>query len=108
MAGAGKNKKENVSEFRCSEILSAARKIFAKEGFSDATVDHIAAAAGIAKGTVYLYFSSKKEIYLAALKQGLLELMEQTRSAMQSATGLQAKLRAFVRTRIEYADANRD
>jgi AcrR family transcriptional regulator len=108
MALGGKSKQDVVSEFRCGEILAAARRVFATRGFSDATVDEIAAAAGIAKGTVYLYYSSKKEIYLAALKHGLMELQEQTRAAIQSAVGVQAKLQEFVRTRIEYADAHRD
>ncbi len=108
MALAGKSKQDVVSEFRCGEILNAARAVFATRGFSDATVEEIAAAAGIAKGTVYLYFSSKKDIYFAALKQGLLDLLERTQKAMETATGVQAKLRAFVRTRIEYAEANRD
>jgi AcrR family transcriptional regulator len=108
MALAGKSKQDIVSEFRCAEILAAARKIFATKGFRDATVDDIAAEAGIAKGTVYLYYPSKKEMYLAALKQGLEELRQRTGAAMQSAVGAQAKLRAFVRTRMEYAEANRD
>ncbi len=108
MALAGKSKQDVVAEFRCSEILAAARKVFATRGFNDATVDDIAAAAGIAKGTVYLYFSSKKEIYLAALKQGLLELQEKTRATMQSAEGVRAKVGAFIRTRVEYAEANHD
>jgi AcrR family transcriptional regulator len=108
MALAGRSKQDVVSEFRCAEILAGARKVFATRGFSDATVDEIAAAAGIAKGTVYLYYSSKRDIYLAALKHGLLELQERTRVTMQAADGIRAKLRAFIRTRIEYAEANRD
>jgi AcrR family transcriptional regulator len=108
MALAGKSKHDIVSEFRCAEILAAARKIFATKGFRDATVDDIAAEAGIAKGTVYLYYPSKKEMYLASLKQGLEELRQRTGAAMQAAAGAQAKLRAFVRTRMEYAEANRD
>jgi AcrR family transcriptional regulator len=108
MALAGKSKHEIVSEFRCAEILAAARKVFATKGFRDATVDDIAAEAGIAKGTVYLYYPSKKEMYLAALKQGLEELRQRTGAAMQAAAGAQAKLRAFVRTRMEYAEANCD
>jgi AcrR family transcriptional regulator len=108
MALAGKKKHDVVSEFRCAEILEAARKVFATRGFSESTVDEIAAAAGIAKGTVYLYFPSKRDIYLAALKLGLMELRERTRTTMAAATGIQAKLRAFIRTRLEYAEANRD
>jgi AcrR family transcriptional regulator len=108
MAGTGKSKHDVVSEFRCGEILGAARKVFAVRGFSDATMDEIAAAAGIAKGTVYLYFSSKKDIYLAALKQGLTELRDRTRANMQAANDIRSRLQSFVRTRLEYAEANRD
>jgi|SRR6185437_4484406 len=108
MALAGKSKQDVVSEFRCAEILAAARKVFATRGFSDATVDEIASAAGIAKGTVYLYYPSKRDIYLAALKHGLLELQDRTRATMHAAEGIRAKLHAFIRTRIEYAEANRD
>jgi AcrR family transcriptional regulator len=105
---AGKTKHEVVSEFRCAEILAAARGVFARRGFNDATVEEIAAAAGIAKGTVYLYFPSKKEVYLAALKEGLVELRERTRQNMREAPGIRAKLRSFVATRLEFAEANRD
>jgi AcrR family transcriptional regulator len=108
MALAGRKKQDVVSEFRCAEILEAARKVFAGRGFSESTVDEIAAAAGIAKGTVYLYFPSKRDIYLAALKKGLLELTERTKNTMAHAAGMQAKLQAFIRTRLEYAEANRD
>ena len=108
MRVAGKSKHDVVSEFRCGEILAAARKVFAVSGFNEATMDDIASAAGIAKGTVYLYFSAKKDIYLAALKQGLTELRDRTRTNMNAADGIQARLRAFVRTRIEYAEVNRD
>src|ERR1700749_2594319 len=97
----GRTKQEIVSEFRTAEILTAARKVFAASGFREATVDQIAAAAHIAKGTIYLYYPSKKDIYTAALKQGLAELQALTRDAMQAAQGLRAKLEAFVRTRLE-------
>jgi len=40
--------------------LGSARKVFAKKGFAGATMDEIAAASGLAKGTLYLYFKSKR------------------------------------------------
>jgi AcrR family transcriptional regulator len=108
MALAGKSKHDVVSEFRCAEILASARKVFATRGFSEATVDEIASEAGIAKGTVYLYYPSKKDIYLAALMQGVVELHERTATKLAAAEGVEAKLRSFVRTRIEYAEEHRD
>lgn len=103
-----RTKQEVVSEFRSNEILVAARKVFARKGFAGATVDEIADAANVAKGTVYLYFPSKREIYLAAFRLGWEKLIEETRRNVEAAPDPQAKLRAFIGTRIHYAERNRD
>ena len=47
-------------------IIEAAREIFAKQGYEDTTIAEIAAAAGVAVGTIYLYFHNKREIYTSA------------------------------------------
>lgn len=104
----GKTKKHVVSEFRCSEILEAARSVFARKGFNAATVDDIAEAAGLAKGTVYLYFRSKLEVYLATLRQGLEAMQEEVRRGMDAEPDVAGKLRSFMRTRLEYSERNRD
>jgi len=46
-------------------ILAAARTLFAKQGYEETTIAGIAAAAGVAVGTVYLYFRNKHEVYTA-------------------------------------------
>lgn len=103
-----RTKREVVTEFRCSEILQSARRVFAEKGFAEATVDEIAEAAGMAKGTIYLYFRSKSEIYLAALKEDMTRLHEETARRMEAARSLKESIRAFIDTRIEYADQHRD
>jgi AcrR family transcriptional regulator len=50
-------------EERRQQILDAARKVFATRGYHEAKVEDIAAAARVAKGTVYLYFSDKRSIF---------------------------------------------
>lgn len=50
------------SEERRSQILNAAMKIFARDGFQKARMDDIAKETGVAKGTVYLYFKGKEDI----------------------------------------------
>jgi TetR/AcrR family transcriptional regulator, fatty acid metabolism regulator protein len=107
-AAIRKTKQEVVSEFRCNEILDAARKIFAKKGFADATMDEIAAACGLAKGTLYLYFKSKRDLYLRTLQHGTTELLERVTASLEGVTGVRARLRAIVATRVEYAEENRD
>lgn len=51
-------------EERRQELLNAASKVFASKGFHDAKVGDIAAAAKVAKGTVYLYFPDKRTIFV--------------------------------------------
>ena len=104
----GRTKDEVVSEFRRGEILQAAHAVFARKGFSDATVGDIAEAAGVGKGTVYLYFKSKEEIYWAALNRGLDQLHAQTKAALDGAETLRDKLRVFVETKVAFFEAHRD
>lgn len=103
-----RTKEEVVSEFRRDQILAAAHEVFATRGFSEATVGEIAAHAGIAKGTIYLYFQSKDEIYRAALHRGLDELQARTRAALAAADGVYAIIRAFVEIKARYFEENRE
>ena len=103
-----KTKQDVVAEFRSAEILEAARRVFARKGFAGASVDDIAETAGLAKGTLYIYFHSKRELYLAALRQGIAGLIEETRRNMEVARTAAEKIRAFLATRIRYAEKNRD
>src|SRR5262245_36307509 len=48
---------------RRAQLVAAAREVFSKKGFHEATVDDITRAAGVAKGTFYLYFDEKRAIY---------------------------------------------
>ena len=108
MQGLKKTKQEVVAEFRSAEILDAARRVFARKGFAGASVDRIAETAGLAKGTLYLYFHSKRDLYLAALRQGILALMNETNRDVEAARSTPEKIRAFVAARIRYAESNRD
>ena len=59
-------------EERTPEILAAALDCFAKSGFSGTRLDDIAAAAGVTKGTLYLYFPNKEAIFKAVVRQSVL------------------------------------
>jgi len=62
-------KKEIVAAFRTREILAAARRLMEQKGADALIMDEIAQAAGVAKGTLYLYFQSKDELIQALLSQ---------------------------------------
>jgi TetR/AcrR family transcriptional regulator len=101
-------KKDVVSEFRRAGILRAARKVFARHGFDGATMDDVAEACSIAKGTLYLYFKSKRQIYLGVLREDLDSLREATRQAVAAATTAEARIRAFITTRFDFCEQHRD
>lgn len=108
MSPARRTRREVLSEFRTAEILGAARAVFAAKGFADATVDEIAQVAGVAKGTLYLYYKSKRDIYLAALKQGVQTLVDRLRERLTTAGTAEERIRAFVQTRLSYFDEEAD
>ena len=51
-----------------SRILDAANKVFAEKGYHEATMDDIAKRLGVSKGAIYLYFSSKEDLFEAMVK----------------------------------------
>jgi AcrR family transcriptional regulator len=105
---AGKSRKDVVTEFREAEILAAARQVFARRGFAEASMEEISQVAGLAKGTLYLYYESKRDLYRAALRAGLLELGEAVERAVAQAPSLGAGLEAYVTTKVAYFDEHRD
>ncbi len=104
----GKTKHDVVLEFRHAEILDAARKLFALKGFNEASVEEIAHAAGVAKGTVYLYYPSKRDLYWEALKGGLVSMCEDLEQQVRNAGSTEAKIRIFMAAKLRYFDENRD
>jgi AcrR family transcriptional regulator len=74
---------------RPSEIIDAALALFGERGFAATRLEDVAVRAGVSKGTVYLYFPTKEDLFRAVLRQGLLpnlEAMEQAVAAHQGTT----------------------
>lgn len=59
----------HMPQERTSQILEAAMTLFARDGFDKARMDDIAEAAGLSKGTLYLYFDNKDALIAAILRQ---------------------------------------
>ncbi len=64
----GTQKSEERRQKRLEAILLAAFEVFSAKGFSAARLEDVAASAGIAKGTIYLYFSSKHELFAEMIR----------------------------------------
>lgn len=66
-------------------IITAAQRVFALRGYSQARVEDIAQAAGVGKGTVYEYFSSKRAVFEHAVEAGMSQYMANLENEVQSA-----------------------
>jgi AcrR family transcriptional regulator len=75
------SRRERERAQRRDDILHAAREVFFQRGFHTATVDDIAAAAEVGKGTVYLYFDTKETILAHLLLEGLDRLVADLETA---------------------------
>lgn len=64
-------RREREKAQRRSDIVDAAERVFFSKGVGEATMDDVAEAAELSKGTLYLYFKSKEDLYLATIARGL-------------------------------------
>ena len=69
-------RKEREKEQRRNEIIKAAEKVFFEKGIKGATMDDVADTAELSKGTLYLYFNNKEDLYYAICIKGLSVLNE--------------------------------
>jgi len=63
------SRKKQTTERRQGQILDAAMEVFSKKGYTAATIPEIAKTAGVATGTIYLYYPSKRDLFIALLKK---------------------------------------
>lgn len=81
---------------RPEEILDAALEVFTEKGFAGTRLEEVARAAGISKGTLYLYFNSKQAIFEAAIQHTITPRLEQVEKLVSDddgpATDLLARL----------------
>jgi len=103
-----KTKQQIVTEYRRTEIIDAARSVFARSGFALAIMDEIAKEAGIAKGTIYLYFRSKTEVYKAVLDHDMKAIKKSTMERIDAAETLRDKIRAFAFARLQNAEEKKE
>src|SRR5437763_4894716 len=77
-------------------ILGAAERIFARHGFFAAKVSDVAKEAGVADGTIYLYFKSKDDLLIALFERRMQELTQALQGAIAGKTPRE-QLRAFIK-----------
>jgi len=89
-------------------ILRAAIKVFAGKGYFNSKVADIAAAAGIADGTVYLYFKSKDEILHSIFDRAMEEFIAEGKRELEGLTDPDQRLSRIAELHLEKLGADRD
>lgn len=88
-------------------ILDAAIAVIAEKGFFQSRVAAIAERAGVADGTIYLYFKNKEQILMAAIDSAFAAFLERARRELAPDVGPGEKLRRLARLHLETLGANR-
>ena len=89
-----------------ARIMDAAIKVFAERGFHTATVAEIARAAGVADGTIYLYFKSKDDLLLRLFDEKMTELLAEAREGLQREPDAPQKLHRFIQLHLSLVERN--
>jgi len=82
--------------------MDAAFLLFNQKGFHETTMAEIAVAAGIAKGTVYLYFPSKEQLYAEMTKREFGRFLDELKQKLAAAADPEERLRATGRQHLAY------
>jgi AcrR family transcriptional regulator len=91
-------------EERRAQLLEAARQVFVTVGYHAASMDEIAAAAGVSKPVLYQHFPGKLELYLALLDSGAEGLISTVRDALASTHDNKQRVRATVGAFFDFID----
>jgi TetR/AcrR family fatty acid metabolism transcriptional regulator len=89
-------------------ILAAAVKVFARSGFHATRVSEVAKAAGVADGTIYLYFKSKDELLLSLFQDRVDKLLAFMRDELPKQADAPARLRAVINMQLGVLEHERD
>lgn len=100
-AKRGRPPSPELHERRTEEILTAAAKLFAERGYAAADTQELADRLGVGKGTLYRYFPSKRELFLAAADLGMRRLSERIDAAAVGGDPLD-RMSLAIQTYLEY------
>src|SRR3954469_15898872 len=100
--------RETRANDKRGRILDAAVKVFAERGFHAATVAGIAREAGVADGTIYLYFKSKDDLLLRLFDEKMTELTAEAKAEVAGPRTAPDRLRRFIQLHLSLVERNPD
>lgn len=98
----GRPRNPELLERRREEILDTAARIFARLGFPGTDVQLVADALDVGKGTIYRYFPSKEELFLASVDRGMLRLRAEIDASIVDITDPLQRVERAIRTYLSF------
>ncbi|HYO78290.1 MAG TPA: TetR/AcrR family transcriptional regulator [Thermoanaerobaculia bacterium] len=103
-----RSKEEVVQEYRIASIQEATMRVIARKGMAAATMQEIAEEAGVAKGTIYLYFRDRDELVEKTFETAIKQLMREIDAAIEQDLPLESKIRAIMQAHLAFFGKNRE
>lgn len=108
MATPHRSKEEVVQEFRIQSIQQATMRVIARKGMAAATMQEIADEAGVAKGTIYLYFRDRDELVEKTFETAITELNKRVDAELSGDGPFGTRLRSMITAAIEFFNEHRE
>ena len=99
---------KNKNSEKYFRIINAATKIFAKKGFFQAKVSDIAREAGVADGTIYLYFENKDDILISLFEEQMKVVLDNMKAKISEETGVMKKIEKFAISHLKLIEMNKN
>jgi len=92
LASNARAKRERRKDARPGELLAAALELFVEKGFAATRAEEVAKRAGVSKGTLFLYFSSKEELFKAVVRENISGRFDEWSQELDAYEGSSAEL----------------
>lgn len=104
-----KDRKKNAwKNVKKNGLMSAAVRVLSREGVSGLTMDDVAMEAGVAKGTLYVYFKNKQDLLKELVETATAPMVEELTTILESKDSPKARLCSMTRRHLSYFDEHRD
>src|SRR5262249_30206488 len=95
-------------EFRVQSIQDAAMRVIGRRGLTGATMQEIAEEAGVAKGTIYLYFKDRDELVDKTFDTAISEMQRRIDAALDAGDSFEKKLRGALAAKLSFFQEHRE
>lgn len=103
-----RGRREHRKHLTRRELLAAGRRLFAEKGLYDSRIEDLSRQAGVAKGTLYLYFANKEELIVAVVTNGFNELLGRVHREAQDARSRSDAVARVAEAHLAFFEENPD